>query len=53
MKDALDAKRMSEAARAFEGLHDFASFADARASQAETRVKVESVLCRPRRAASS
>lgn len=45
VKDTLDAKRMGEAARAFEGLHDFASFADARASQEETRVKVERVLC--------
>ncbi len=45
VKDGLDAKRLSEAARAFEGLHDFASFADVRASPAETRVKVESVLC--------
>ena len=44
VKDALDVMQMKEAARAFEGLHDFASFADARAGQVETRVKVETVL---------
>jgi tRNA pseudouridine38-40 synthase len=44
VKDALDVERMREAARAFEGLHDFASFADARAAGAETRVRLEGVL---------
>jgi tRNA pseudouridine38-40 synthase len=44
VKDPLDAGRMREAARAFAGLHDFASFADARAGD-ETRVKLDEVAC--------
>ncbi|HEY5907687.1 MAG TPA: tRNA pseudouridine(38-40) synthase TruA, partial [Vicinamibacteria bacterium] len=45
VKDALDAQRMREAARVFSGLHDFRSFADARAGETETRVKLEEVAC--------
>jgi tRNA pseudouridine38-40 synthase len=43
VKDELDAAAMSEAARAFAGLHDFRSFADHRAEAAETQVKVDGV----------
>jgi tRNA pseudouridine38-40 synthase len=40
VKDALDAAAMREAARAFEGLHDYRFFADVR-DEEEGRVKVE------------
>jgi tRNA pseudouridine38-40 synthase len=40
IKDPLDVSAMREAARAFEGLHDFRSFADVSESD-EARVKVE------------
>jgi len=43
VKDTLDAVPMREAARAFAGLHDFRSFADARSGDEETRVKMEPV----------
>jgi tRNA pseudouridine38-40 synthase len=43
VKDPLDTSSMREAARAFAGLHDFRSFADARSREAETEVKVEGI----------
>ena len=46
IKDALDARAIAEAARGFEGMHDFASFADAEAREKETRVKIERVEVR-------
>jgi len=43
IKDPLDAAAIAQAARAFEGLHDFRSFSDAEAREGETRVKLERV----------
>jgi tRNA pseudouridine38-40 synthase len=46
IKDALDARAMAEAGRAFEGMHDFASYADAdpKAERGSTRVQVDRVV---------
>jgi tRNA pseudouridine38-40 synthase len=45
IKDPIDAKALAAAARGFEGMHDFRSFADARSEKGEreTRVKIERV----------
>jgi tRNA pseudouridine38-40 synthase len=43
VKDTLDAAAMAEAAKAFEGMHDFQSFTDLDPEDASTRVLVESV----------
>jgi len=42
IKDALDVAALAQAARAFQGLHDFRSFSDAEPGD-ETRVKIERV----------
>ena len=47
IKDSLDAAAIAQAARAFEGLHDFRSFSDAEAREGETRVKLERVEVKP------
>ena len=47
IKDPLDAAAIAQAARAFEGLHDFRSFSDAEAREGETRVKLERVEVKP------
>jgi len=47
IKDPLDAAAIAQAARAFEGLHDFRSFSDAEARESETRVKLERVELKP------
>ena len=46
IKDPLEVRAIAEAARGFEGMHDFASFADAEAREGETRVKLERVEVR-------
>jgi tRNA pseudouridine38-40 synthase len=46
IKDALEVRKVAEAARAFEGMHDFGSFADAEAREGETRVRIERVEVR-------
>ena len=43
VKDRLDARAMAECGRVFEGLHDFASYADADARERSTRVELERV----------
>lgn len=43
VKDALDAAAMAEAAKAFQGMHDFQSFTDLDPEDGSTRVLVESV----------
>lgn len=44
IKDPLDAKALAAAGRAFEGMHDFRSYADARGpGERDTRVKIERV----------
>lgn len=43
IRDPLDVRAMAGAARAFEGMHDFRSFADADPAERSTRVKVERV----------
>ena len=47
IKDSLDAAAIAQAARAFEGLHDFRSFSDAEAREGETRVKLERLEVKP------
>jgi tRNA pseudouridine38-40 synthase len=47
VRDPLDVARMQEAARAFEGLHDFRAFTDADAGERSTKVLVESVAVQP------
>ena len=46
IKDALEVRAIAEAARGFEGMHDFSSFADVEAREGETRVKLERVEVR-------
>ena len=43
VREELDERAVAECGRVFEGMHDFASYADAEASQRSTRVKVERV----------
>lgn len=43
IRDPLDVNAMAAVARAFEGMHDFRSYADADAAERSTRVKVERV----------
>ena len=43
VKDALDTRPMAEAARSFQGLHDFRSFTDKDPEEGSTKVKVDSV----------
>jgi tRNA pseudouridine38-40 synthase len=43
IRDPLDVKAMAAVARAFEGMHDFRSYADADPAERSTRVKVERV----------
>jgi tRNA pseudouridine38-40 synthase len=43
VKDRLDAGAMNDCGRVFEGMHDFASYADAEAKERSTRVKLERV----------
>jgi tRNA pseudouridine38-40 synthase len=43
IRDRLDVSAMAACGRIFEGMHDFASYADAEARAGSTRVKVESV----------
>jgi tRNA pseudouridine38-40 synthase len=43
IRDALDLAAIAECGRVFEGLHDFASYADADAREGSTRVKLERV----------
>ncbi len=43
IRDELDALAMAEAARIFEGLHDFRSYADVEKGDGNTRVKIERV----------
>ncbi|HVO11141.1 MAG TPA: tRNA pseudouridine(38-40) synthase TruA [Vicinamibacteria bacterium] len=43
VREALDARAVAECGRVFEGMHDFASYADASAPERSTRVKVERV----------
>jgi tRNA pseudouridine38-40 synthase len=47
IKDPLDAAAIAQAARAFEGLHDFSSFSEKEAREGETRVKIERVEVKP------
>jgi tRNA pseudouridine38-40 synthase len=47
VKDALDARAMAECGRVFEGLHDFASYADVDPAEKETRVRIERVQVDP------
>lgn len=47
VREPLDVPRMQEAARAFEGLHDYRSFTDADAGAGSTKVLVEAVLVQP------
>lgn len=43
IKDALEVAALAEAARVFEGLHDFASYADAELKEGSTKVKIDRV----------
>ncbi len=43
IRDPLDIRAMSAAGRSFEGMHDFASYAEASAGKGSTRVKIQSV----------
>lgn len=43
IKDTLDAAKMRDAARLFEGMHDFSNFTDRRQQNESTKVKVDSV----------
>jgi tRNA pseudouridine38-40 synthase len=43
IRDSLDVPAMAECGRVFEGMHDFASYADADAHEGATRVKLERV----------
>ncbi len=43
VREALDVQAMAECGRVFEGMHDFASYADAETGERSTRVKLERV----------
>lgn len=47
VKDPLAIERMAEAARHFEGMHDFRSFTDAEPEDRSTHVLIEEIVLRP------